>query len=660
MPWYGYALAAIYGTAGPLLALLLWPVAPPPQQARQVIVVASIPADDGPACELVAPAEADLDPSEVEAEPQPLVVTTDFEIDDRAESIDSAELETTQGDPDSISTFDGVAGCPALMGVGGSRDSGVRYGCFGSTAAPGCATTRRTYFGSSGRPHSGADPAVTGWWVEGLAAAEAAIAAEDYGKLVDNPFRDPRQSDFQWSTFSIDVDTASYANVRRMLNQGHLPPADAVRIEEMINYFDYEYAPPHGEHPFAVHTEIATCPWNPQHRLAKIGLKGKVVERAERPASNLVFLLDVSGSMNQENKLPLVQQAIRLLVTQLDQRDTVAMVVYAGAAGMVLKPTNGANQKAILGALDGLRAGGSTAGGAGLMLAYNTAMENFIPGGANRVILCTDGDFNVGVTGEALVEHVVEWAKSNVYLSVFGFGMGNLKDGFMEKLTNKGNGTYGYIDTLNEAKKAFVEQLSGTLVTIAKDVKIQVVFNAEHVGAYRLIGYANRMLKKEDFANDKVDAGDVGAGHMVTALYELVPPGREGLVLPEAGQAKREEKWETPSEGEESVASEDVFTLKLRYKAPEGDVSRLLVEPVMEEYRPLARASADFKFAAAVAMFGLLLRDTPHKEDASYDLVRRLATEGKGADRYGYRTEFLGLVQKAAAVGKAPATKQEP
>jgi len=473
------------------------------------------------------------------------------------------------------------------------------------------------------------------------------ISTEDYGRLIDNPWRDPKLPEFLRSTFSIDVDTASYANIRRILNQGNLPPPDAVRIEEMINYFDYAYEPPVGEHPFAVHTEIATCPWAPEHRLAKIGLKGKVFAQEGRPASNLVFLLDVSGSMDAADKLGLVKQALKLLVGNLDQRDRIAIAVYAGAAGLVLEPTSGAEKSTIFAALDALQAGGSTAGGAGIELAYKTAMENFIQGGVNRVILCTDGDFNVGVTGDALVRIVEEKAKGGVYLSVFGFGMGNLKDGFMEDLTNKGNGNYGYIDTLNEAKKVFGEQLGGTLVTIAKDVKIQVVFNRMHVGAYRLIGYANRMLKNEDFDNDQVDAGDIGAGHTVTALYEIVPPGLEAKVLKNAAAETQPAPAQTAADPEEPTASEDLFTLKLRYKAPDGETSQLLSVPVPDAYSPVEGATEDFRFAAGVAAFGLLLRGSPYKGSATYDLALQLAQAGKGADAHGYRAEFVTLVQKA-------------
>jgi Ca-activated chloride channel family protein len=470
---------------------------------------------------------------------------------------------------------------------------------------------------------------------------------EAYDHVVDNAFLDVVQNSL--STFSIDVDTASYSNVRRFLNLQTLPPKDAVRIEEMINYFDYDYAPPSGEDPFAAHIEAAGCPWAPEHRLVRVGLKGKVLAAEERPTTNLVFLLDVSGSMTPENKLPLLRQAMKLLANQLGEKDKVAIVVYAGASGLVLPSTGGDNRETILDAVDRLQAGGSTNGGEGIQLAYKTAIENFVKGGVNRVILATDGDFNVGVTNQGdLVRTIEEKAKTGVFLTVLGFGMGNVKDASLEKLADKGNGNYAYIDTLKEAQKVLVDQMQGTLVTIAKDVKIQVEFNPAQVKAYRLIGYENRMLAKEDFNDDTKDAGEIGAGHTVTALYELVPAGG-AIATPGVDPLKYQR---TPVLADKATDGE-LLTLKMRYKQPDGDVSKLLEFPVTDAGKPYAEASPDFKFASAVAGFGMLLRDSPYKGNLSFDAVLELAQEGKGADRNGFRNEFVDLV-KTAKILSAP------
>jgi len=465
---------------------------------------------------------------------------------------------------------------------------------------------------------------------------------EAYDRIQDNPFLAVTQNPL--STFSIDVDTASYSNVRRFLNQGTLPPPDAVRIEEMLNYFSYEYAPPEDlEKPFAAHVTVAQAPWNPAHRLARIGIKGWELKDEDRPASNLVFLIDVSGSMRPANRLPLVKQSLRLLVKQLDERDSVAMVVYAGSSGLVLPPTTGDNRQAILEALDRLEAGGSTHGSAGIQLAYETAIANFIPGGTNRVILATDGDFNVGTTSTGeLVRMVEEKAKSGVFLTVLGYGMGNVRDSMMEQLSNSGNGNYAYIDTLQEARKVLVEQMHGTLVTIAKDVKIQVEFNPAQVSAYRLIGYENRLLRPEDFNDDTKDAGEIGAGHTVTALYELVPAG-VSVDTPPVDPLRYQP---APASTAEMALSNELFTLKLRYKEPEGDLSALQEFPVRDSGKNFAAADADFKFAAAVAGFGMLLRDSEHGGNLTLDAVRELAGEGLGEDTHGYRREFLELVEK--------------
>ncbi|WP_206028633.1 vWA domain-containing protein [Thalassoroseus pseudoceratinae] len=475
---------------------------------------------------------------------------------------------------------------------------------------------------------------------------------EAYDSITENPFklveRDPL------STFSIDVDTASYSNVRRMLNQGRIPPAGAVRIEEMVNYFSYDYTPPtDGKAPFAVHVESAGCAWAPDHRLVRIGLKGREIERDQRPPSNLVFLVDVSGSMRSSNKLPLLKSALSKLVEQLGADDHVALVVYASGTRVVLQSTACDEKATILAALDGLRAGGSTAGAAGIQLAYEQASQNQIPGGTNRVILCTDGDFNVGVTNRSeLVEMIKKKAKSDIFLSIAGFGVGNYKDAVMEELTNAGNGNYSYIDTEKEAKKVFIDQMSGTLVTIAKDVKIQVDFNPNVVGAYRLIGYENRMLKAEDFKDDKKDAGEIGAGHSVTALYEIVPagmdvpkkpvdPSKYATAKPAVAEAPK------PAADEDENASKEMLTVRLRYKEPEGDTSTEFREPFTDNGQTFDEASGDFQFAAAVAEFGLLLRKSEYAKEAHYEHVINRAAHNAGADVNGYRSEFVELAKKA-------------
>ncbi len=453
------------------------------------------------------------------------------------------------------------------------------------------------------------------------------------------------------STFSISVDTAAYANVRRFLNRNSLPPRDAVRIEELVNYFPYnlEGPPPNSPHPFAVHVEVAGCPWAPQHRLARIGIQGKRVGLEERN-SNFVFLIDVSGSMNSPERLPLVKESLRLLVEQLDEKDRVTLVTYAGSSGLVLPPTPGDQKQRILAAIDSMTPGGSTHGSAGIQLAYEQAISSFISEGVNRVILCTDGDFNVGVSSPETLEQLInEKARSGVFLSVLGYGMGNLKDRTMETLASKGNGNYAYIDSLSEARKVLVEQMSGTLITIAKDVKIQVEFNPAQVASYRLIGYENRLLAKEDFNDDTKDAGEIGAGHSVTALYELVPVG----VTPAPGPIDPLKYQSTPTPAAAAApiiaepASNELLTVKLRYKAPDGDSSQLLEVPVTDEKIPLARASAEFKFTTAAAAYGLMLRQSSYRGALTWEQIRSLALEGKGADPHGYRAEFLQLLDKA-------------
>jgi Ca-activated chloride channel homolog len=476
-------------------------------------------------------------------------------------------------------------------------------------------------------------------------AAEAAPAepnTEAYDTIVENDFLPALQNPL--STFSIDVDTASYSNVRRFLAEGKLPPKDAVRIEELVNYFPYDYTEPRDDQPFAVNTEVSAAPWQPKHRLLRIGIQGKRIGAREMPARNLVFLLDVSGSMAEPNKLPLLRQSLKELVETLGEKDKVAIVVYAGASGLVLPPTPASRRTVILDALDRLHAGGSTNGGEGIQLAYRTARQSFDPKGVNRVILATDGDFNVGVTSESeLVELIEKERGSGVYLSVLGYGMGNYKDSTLEKLADKGNGNYAYIDGIAEARKVLVTEAGSTLVTIAKDVKIQVEFNPKQVQAYRLIGYENRLLKSEDFNDDKKDAGEIGAGHAVTALYEVVLAG----VTSPAGSVDPL-KYLKPAAASETASSGEMLTLKLRFKRPNAGSSELIALPVTDAERPFAKTSESFRFAASVAAFGMVLRSSPHKGSASFELARSLAEGAVGKDAHGYRREFVGMIAAAA------------
>ena len=459
--------------------------------------------------------------------------------------------------------------------------------------------------------------------------------AEQYDMIVENAFKTAMENPL--STFSIDVDRAAYANVRRFLTSDQLPPRDAVRIEEMVNYFDYDYPQPKGDDPLVVSMELADCPWNRENRLALIGLQGLKVETSDLPSNNLVFLLDVSGSMNNANKLPLLKSAMRLLVDQLRPEDRVSIVVYAGAAGLVLEPT--ADKGEILEAIKRLNAGGSTAGGAGIELAYKVAKQEFIRKGNNRVILATDGDFNVGASSDGdLVRLIEKKRNSGIYLTVLGFGTGNYKDSRMEKLADKGNGNYAYIDDILEAKKVLVNEMGGTLLTIAKDVKIQVEFNPRQVKGYRLIGYENRMLAKEDFSNDLKDAGELGAGHTVTALYELIPAGSD-MEVPTAGNLKYQRT--------KMIDSNELMTVKLRYKRPDDDVSKLITQAVaMNDFQALDNGG-NIGFASAVAEFGMLLRGSEFKGTASYEDILRRAKAAKGSDVEGYRAEFIRLVEKA-------------
>ena len=447
------------------------------------------------------------------------------------------------------------------------------------------------------------------------------------------------------STFSIDVDAASYANVRRFLNEGSLPPKDAVRLEELVNYFPYAYEDHVGRHPFAVSTEVAPCPWAQAHQLVRIGLQARHVDTRRLPPSNLVFLIDVSGSMMSPDKLPLVQRAFRALVGELRSEDHVAIVVYAGAAGLVLPSTSGSDKSAILEAIDRLQAGGSTAGGAGLRLAYDVAREHFDPEGNNRIILATDGDFNVGVSSDAEMVRLVEQRREEgTFLTVLGFGRGNLKDSKMEQMADKGNGHYAYIDGFREAQKVFVQEFGGTLFTVAKDVKIQLEFNPARVRSYRLLGYENRLLAREDFADDRKDAGELGAGHAVTALYEVVP-----VDAGEVASGDDSLTYQQVTVRSSARQSGDLLTVRVRYKDPQGTASRLLETALSD--RGAGKASEDMRFASAVAEFALLLRESDHRGQASYDQVLALARNARGEDRRGYRAEFIGLVETARALG---------
>jgi Ca-activated chloride channel family protein len=469
----------------------------------------------------------------------------------------------------------------------------------------------------------------------------APLPTEAYATTQESGFQDVRHQPL--TTFSADVDRASYANVRRFLNQGQRPPKEAVRVEEFLNYFDYGYPQPVGKHPVAVDTELSESPWNPGLKLLRVGVQARHLPAGQRPASNLVFLIDVSGSMADANKLPLVKAAFRLLVDQLSPQDRVAVVVYAGAAGLVLPSTPGSEKMRIRDAIDALDAGGSTAGGAGIQLAYQIAEEQFLRGGTNRVILATDGDFNVGTSGEGELRRLVEEKRqTGVFLSVLGFGMGNLKDSKMELLADHGNGQYAYIDNAQEAQKVFVQELGGTLCTVAKDVKLQLEFNPRLVRAYRLIGYENRRLANEEFNDDRRDAGDLGAGHSVTALYELVPAGADSPYLARVDSLRYQRVAETPAAGRGEWA-----TVKIRYKYPDAAASQLLVQPVAGTVVAFVRASESFRFAAAVTEFGLLLRDSEFRGQAHFAHAHATARRSLGTDAEGYRAEFLRLVRLA-------------
>ncbi len=467
------------------------------------------------------------------------------------------------------------------------------------------------------------------------------FSGEGYAHIKENNFASAL--DQPLSTFSVDVDKAAYSNVRRFLNSGQLPPAGAVRIEEMINYFDYDYKQPSGNDPFNVITEVANCPWNEKHQLVHIALKGKEIEQQELPPSNLVFLIDVSGSMQDEDKLPLLKKSLLLLTKNLREDDNVSIVTYAGSAGLALPSTSGSDKSDIEDAIDDLEAGGSTAGGEGILLAYKVARQHFKKNGNNRVIIATDGDFNVGVSSEDELVRLIEKERATgVFLSVLGFGTGNYQDSNMQQLADKGNGNHYYIDGLQEAKKVLVNEMSGTLFTIAKDVKIQVEFNPAKVQAYRLIGYENRMLNKEDFNDDKKDAGEIGAGHTVTALYEVIPAGVKSDFVKPVDALKYQKTGNI-----EKNNSDELFTVKLRYKKPDEEESRKINIPVADDDGDWKNATDNFRLAAAVAEFGMMLRNSEYKSKASYEQALAIAKTAKGFDENGYRAEFTNLVKAA-------------
>ena len=460
---------------------------------------------------------------------------------------------------------------------------------------------------------------------------------ESYAELEENPFESPKTAPL--STFSIDVDNASYTNIRRFINEGQKVPKNAVRVEEMMNFFKYKYPQPKGQDPFSITTEYSDCPWNKNSRLLKIGLQGKDIPMTNLPASNLVFLVDVSGSMDDANKLPLLKESMKILVKELRSKDKVSIVVYAGSAGVVLEPTSGDDKDAIMDAFDELHAGGSTAGGEGIELAYKLAEQNFIKEGNNRVVIATDGDFNVGASSDDDMEKLIEQKrKSGVFLTVLGFGMGNYQDSKMEILADKGNGNYAYIDNIQEANRFLGKEFKGSMFAIAKDVKIQIEFNPKHVQAYRLIGYENRKLKAEDFKNDAIDAGELGSGHTVTALYEVIPTGVESDYVPS------DLKY-TKVKTDDANYSDELATIKFRYKKPDGEKSIEMINTIEDKKVVLNQTSPDFKFTSAVAWFGLKLRESKYISNSSGEEIKRLAKSGLSNDDEGYRAEFIRLVE---------------
>jgi len=476
---------------------------------------------------------------------------------------------------------------------------------------------------------------------------------ESYSEISENGFLDPKSTPL--STFAVDVDAASYSNFRRFINSGQLPPKDAVRIEEMVNYFHYDLPEPTNGDPVAIHTELSAAPWNPEHRLLRIGLKAKTVKTASLPPSNLVFLLDVSGSMGEPNKLPLVKASMKMLVDQLRPVDHVAIVVYAGEAGLKLPSTPGDEKTKIKDVIDGLEAGGSTAGGAGIIMAYQIAKDKFIKGGNNRIILATDGDFNVGASSDKDMGQLIQDERqTGVSISILGFGMGNLKDSKMETMADKGHGNYAYIDNITEATKAMISEFGGTFFTVAKDVKMQIEFNPAKVQAYRLLGYEDRLLNKEDFNNDKKAAGDMGVGHTVTALYEIIPAGLKDSFTTSVDPLKYQKTNEVALNN-----SPEMVTIKFRYKQPDSDKSKMELVAVKDEPKALSKTTDDFRFAAAVAELGMLLRDSEFKQKSSFSGLIGMARDAKGKDDEGYRAEFIRLAESAKLMSKSPETASE-
>ena len=558
-------------------------------------------------------------------------VRLDIRLTMAATMADSAVV-TSAGE--SKGSVDAAAAVPAVTNGLQSSVAAVAGGAARGIA--GGVAMQRAVASQPGYPHP-RYPRPRGW--------PDSANTEAYDPISENPFRSPRVAPL--STFSVDVDRASYTNVRRFLTRGSLPPRDAVRIEELVNYFPYDDPAPTGAEPLRITTELAPAPWNRSHDLVRIALRARDVDMRRAPASNLVFLVDVSGSMYGPGRLPLVKQSLALLVNELREEDHVAIVVYAGRAGLVLPSTPGSDKQRILQALDGLEAGGSTAGGAGIRLAYDVARQNFIRGGNNRVILCTDGDFNVGQSSDGeLVRLIEDRRKEGSFLTILGFGMGNYKDAKMEKLAGAGNGNYGYIDVLLEARKMLVREMGGTLLTVAKDVKLQVEFDPTKVQAYRLLGYEDRLLRDEDFANDAKDAGDVGAGHTVTALYEIVRVGVPlDVTLPEVARLRYQQPTESRSRGDE------LLTVAMRYKAPDGDRSMLVTQPVRASVGRRG-ASESMRFASAVAGFGMLLRHSPNSASLTWDDVLTLARDARGADEDGYRADFIRLAEIARSLDR--------
>ncbi|HEX5971691.1 MAG TPA: von Willebrand factor type A domain-containing protein [Gemmatimonadaceae bacterium] len=557
-------------------------------------------------------------------------VHADIQLTAASVRLESAVVSSAPSADAATSAIPAPATAPVGIATGKTFQRGVAGGV--AMAAPGIAQRRATA-PYPGYPH----PRHPRAWPD-------SANTEAYDQISENPFRSPRVAPL--STFSVDVDRASYTNVRRFLTRGSLPPRDAVRIEELVNYFPYDDPAPVGDVPLRITTELAPAPWNPRHDLVRVALRARDVDMRRAPASNLVFLVDVSGSMYGPGRLPLVKQSLALLVNELREDDHVAIVVYAGQAGLVLPSTPGSDKQRILQALDGLEAGGSTAGGAGIRLAYDVARRSFIRGGNNRVILCTDGDFNVGQSSDAeLVRLIEDRRREGSFLTILGFGMGNYKDAKMEKLAGAGNGNYGYIDDLLEARKMLVREMGGTLLTVAKDVKLQVEFDPTRVQAYRLLGYEDRLLRDEDFANDAKDAGDVGAGHTVTALYEIVRAGVPlDVTLPDVAPLRYQQPSESRSRGDE------LLTVAMRYKQPDGERSMLVTQPVRAS--SARRASESMRFASAVAGFGMLLRHSPNSGSLTWDDVLSLARGARGADEDGYRADFIRLAEIARSLDR--------